>query len=372
MYRSSLSHSITIPLLPGTHHLRFLVDDQWRVADDLPTAVDDQGSLANYVGVALDGIVIGGVADISFGAEVVTSSPTIERPRLTPGQSFWSASSNGGDNEDDGSYRYAQRHPALAKKVARWTTDIPAELEEAAKMEDAYLQATSAQTHNVQAVQTGAYHSASSPGPKERGRDRGHAHGHTPSRGGGQTQIINGFVPPPPIPLAPHLPRQLDKLILNVNSYPRAVTAHGTVVGATGGARRDNCRDSRKSSKRDRERKSLNLNLPSSSDDPPSVTTSPTISPDTASAVPDHGSLPMPSIAIEHSPPLPKSAVPAIDDTVSADDTSVLPVPSHVVLHHLTTSAIKNGVLAVGCTVRYKKKACQLLAFSVSLILASI
>lgn len=39
-----------------------------------------------------------------------------------------------------------------------------------------------------------------------------------------------------------------------------------------------------------------------------------------------------------------------------ADDTSVLPVPSHVVLHHLSTSAIRNGVLAVGNTTRYRKK----------------
>ena len=34
----------------------------------------------------------------------------------------------------------------------------------------------------------------------------------------------------------------------------------------------------------------------------------------------------------------------------------MLPVPSHVVLHHLSTSAIRNGVLAVGNTTRYKKK----------------
>lgn len=41
-----------------------------------------------------------------------------------------------------------------------------------------------------------------------------------------------------------------------------------------------------------------------------------------------------------------------------ADDGSVLPVPSHVVLHHLGTSAIRNGVLAVADTVRYRKKVC--------------
>jgi hypothetical protein len=39
-----------------------------------------------------------------------------------------------------------------------------------------------------------------------------------------------------------------------------------------------------------------------------------------------------------------------------ADDNSVLPVPNHVVLNHLGTSAIKGGVLAVGTTTRYHRK----------------
>ncbi|KAL0058293.1 galactose metabolism-related protein [Marasmius tenuissimus] len=37
-----------------------------------------------------------------------------------------------------------------------------------------------------------------------------------------------------------------------------------------------------------------------------------------------------------------------VDNRTIADDSSVLPVPSHVVIHHLCTSAIKNGVLGVG------------------------
>jgi hypothetical protein len=41
----------TVPLLPGTHHIKFIVDDNWRLAQDLPTAVYDDGSLANYVSV---------------------------------------------------------------------------------------------------------------------------------------------------------------------------------------------------------------------------------------------------------------------------------------------------------------------------------
>jgi hypothetical protein len=51
-----------------------------------------------------------------------------------------------------------------------------------------------------------------------------------------------------------------------------------------------------------------------------------------------------------------------LDDTganmVSAglDDNSILAVPNHVVLNHLTASAIKNGTLGVGTTTRYRKK----------------
>lgn len=38
------------------------------------------------------------------------------------------------------------------------------------------------------------------------------------------------------------------------------------------------------------------------------------------------------------------------------DDNSVLPMPSHSVVNHLATSAIRNGVLAVGTATRYKAK----------------
>jgi len=42
------------------------------------------------------------------------------------------------------------------------------------------------------------------------------------------------------------------------------------------------------------------------------------------------------------------------------DDNSILAVPNHVVLNHLTASAIKNGTLGVGTTTRYRKKVSRL------------
>lgn len=40
----------------------------------------------------------------------------------------------------------------------------------------------------------------------------------------------------------------------------------------------------------------------------------------------------------------------------AGDDNSILPLPNHVVLNHLTASAIKNDTLAVGTTTRYRRK----------------
>jgi hypothetical protein len=50
--------------------------------------------------------------------------------------------------------------------------------------------------------------------------------------------------------------------------------------------------------------------------------------------------------------------------TPMKDDNSVLTMPNHTVLNHLATSSIKNNVLAVSATTRYKRKAC--LPFSAS------
>ncbi|KAI9847808.1 MAG: hypothetical protein M1837_001701 [Sclerophora amabilis] len=48
--------SSTIPLPPGTHHLKFIVDGDMRTSDDLPTAVDYTNILVNYIEVSADSI----------------------------------------------------------------------------------------------------------------------------------------------------------------------------------------------------------------------------------------------------------------------------------------------------------------------------
>ena len=441
-------------LPPGTHHVRFLVDGCWRVADDIPAAVDDLGSLANYVAVP-----------IPVSSPLVPPPAAIPREKLLPGQSFWSA-----DSSADGEYQPSpsqqqqqQQTPHTSHSHSgRWTNVLPPELIEAALEEETYLAASA------------GHYDVSSP-----------------------TNRVTGFIPAPNIPPAPGLPRHLEKLILNTRVGVGSLGVGGT--SAAGAATRSGSGQARgivgsgqgqAARNRDRERErergergmrkrattaaaaavsvppppppSEDGSVPPSSrvpaplpetslvqsTDAPSTTTptststpaistntttppqtplpstpiapmspiwskdlgktydsgnengngtetSPTMSPTrspttmhssiststsanvsattsataspnlsthptTPAATPPYASLPSshfsPS-ASSHSTPTGSRTI-TIDTNMLAlsDDGSVLPVPSHVVLHHLSTSAIRNGVLAVGNTIRYRKK----------------
>src|SRR5690242_10631416 len=48
--------SATIQLPPGTHHLKFIVDGEMRTSPDLPTAVDYNNVLVNYIEISVDEI----------------------------------------------------------------------------------------------------------------------------------------------------------------------------------------------------------------------------------------------------------------------------------------------------------------------------
>jgi len=259
--------------LPGTHHIKYVVDDNWRLAQDLPTAVDDDGSLTNYVSVLLPP-----------GPSAPASPPPTSSMRPAHQISFWSQSSDTG---------------AFSSGDEGWTSVIPPELIAAAREEEVYLANPSAGTA-------------------------------------------------PNIPPAPVLPRHLDKLILNarVGAPPpppvkdrrhRARTRHGE-FGMT-------------KAEQDEPTTSASSRIP--------VTTASGTDVSAAHVSAAHH---VHSNAQSQSPvrALVGGSTAALGTTAAAwilaDDASVLPVPSHVVLHHLSTSAIRNGVLAVGNTTRYKKK----------------
>ncbi|GBE85126.1 carbohydrate-binding module family 48 protein [Sparassis crispa] len=303
-----------VPLLPGTHHLKFIVDDQWKTADEYPTASDDRdGSLANYVAVPFPAAISSPNVVPASGSGSCTTSPLASPHHSHPNQfnSFWSDASSAAANGVPG------HTEGRGKAEAEWTTTIPPELVAAAAEEETYLA------------------SADSPAPS-----------HSSVGGGG--------VPAPNIPPAPVLPRHLDKLILNVR--PAAVTA--PTLGASERDRGRRGGRERERSRRDKDSRARpsNLGMTSSAvqedaEHPASLVLLPVV---TASGTDLTAGMPVPlsSPAGEA-----KGAGTRLEATSGvADDASVLPVPSHVVLHHLSTSAIRNGVLAIANTTRYKKK----------------
>ncbi|KAI0087727.1 5'-AMP-activated protein kinase beta subunit, interation domain-containing protein [Irpex rosettiformis] len=307
--------SAQIHVLPGTHHFKFIVDDQWTTSTQYPTAVDDlDGSLANYVSVS----------------SPTSISPSSTSPQATPhpnnvnqfASSFWSeASSREGGGGEGG------------RGEAAWTTVIPQELVNAAAEEENYLASA----------------------------------GGSPS--------TSGSVPAPNIPPAPVLPRHLDKLILNVR--PQIAGAPGS-PGESSRSKKEKEKERSRRERRERDGRSKahtpsNLGMTTNASELgtdekdgnhlvlPVITASGTdvtamygSSPTTPLVGEDGGASGLLGKKLANTAAVNGNKL--VDVLALADDASVLPVPSHVVLHHLSTSAIKNGVLAVANTTRYKKK----------------
>ncbi|KAF9075790.1 5'-AMP-activated protein kinase beta subunit, interation domain-containing protein [Rhodocollybia butyracea] len=295
--------STTISLPPGTHHFRFFVDGQWRVDSNLPQAVDDLGSLANYITV-----------ELSANNSPTVASPVIVSPqrpldrdlfplgRLSLGRSFWSAST---DNSD-----YDQDLEDVGPHTLQWTTEIPLELIEAFTEEENYL-ALAALQLEMQQMRL---------------------------RSGVGPVVQTGFTPSPKHPAIPYLPRYLDKLILN--------TSLSQTVGRSS--------DRRKRGGKDKDPRDADVYSAIVSRPLPVTTASGT---DITRSFGLRAADPERMVpVIEDDTTSASAAANALAFASIADDASVLPVPSHAVLHHLSTTAINDGVLAIASTVRYRKK----------------
>lgn len=322
--RSLTTFSTTVPFLPGTHDVRFTVDGELRIADDLQSAVNDQGILVNYIIVDSQ--------DHTTSPARTHSPPTIVNSQtafeggifanlaqLSLGRSFWSGSSDADGHDPDSSDAFAHYAP-------QWTTEIPLELIQAAKEEEVYV----------------AYADAFAQQNEMR------------HRSGDTRHVEQGFVPLPNIPPAPCLPRYLEKVILNQNLAQSVQGSH------------DRRRDREKQSMRDKDRagdrESKNVHLTNSCflGGPLPVTTASGTDVTNGARLSYERMVPVME-ALEEPPSSSEAA--ALNLAAISDDSSVLTVPSHAVLNHLSTSAIKDGVLAVATTVRYKQKYGTLIYF---------
>ncbi|PSS02446.1 hypothetical protein BD289DRAFT_449739 [Coniella lustricola] len=70
----------TINILPGTHHIRFLVDNNMQTSPDLPTTVDFGNNLVNYIEVSPDDVPTG-AHDASAGAPTLVETPADDRAK---------------------------------------------------------------------------------------------------------------------------------------------------------------------------------------------------------------------------------------------------------------------------------------------------
>lgn len=292
--------STQVQVSPAAYHIKFLVDGVWKTSDALPLATDSGGRLVNYI-------------------DVRTKGPEIKEW----GKDWWGV---GTEDEED-------------QEQGAWTIKPPAYLEKAAALEE--------QEENIR-----------------------RNHSQSPQGGHHRRRIL---------PTPPQLPRHLDKVILNArapssSTMPGGGTREGRSGSMSGGVSPGG------SGERGRAAHPNQAGWPT-----PMTGLSPggTTLPGGANSTSpgrngrrDSGG----SNDRQSGSGLRKSRRGSSSMDVGVygglivsegggmtgfgagvgspigDDNSVLPLPSHSVVNHLATSAIRNGVLAVATTTRYKAK----------------
>ena len=179
LHRSKRDHTCVLHLPPGTHRLKFIVDDRWRVSRDLPTATDGDGNLVNYV-------------------EIPNVGPAHPGPLSAPGEDLPGAEAENNRGERNSKIESKRTTMNLVEEARRaeamrlddlfdddgkdqeetWTSEIPTALIEAQEAEEEQREA----------------------------EDSGHAS--KPSQQGSDGSATA-------LPHPPALPRQLEKVILN-------------------------------------------------------------------------------------------------------------------------------------------------------------
>ncbi|KAJ7913567.1 hypothetical protein B0H13DRAFT_2004882 [Mycena leptocephala] len=314
----------TIDLPPGTHHFRFIVDGKTVVAPatEIPNAVDDQGFIANYVAVPGPSppSAPGAGGSTHTSATVSPTSAGGARKKRRPSQpvhpdgSFWARSSAGGSGED---VRLAERRRGR-RGGAVWTNAIPEELVRAAAQEEAWLDAQAQYHQHHQQQQQHQQHYHNSSGDEGRANSRG------------RHIVLNGFVPEPSIPPAPRLPRHLERLILNRPRWDgrgewwREREQHEC---GRGGGDAEPCAEGDDGEWTDVSVPMMSFTSASNAHASSSSSGGDASGSTRTTTTPSPGTHP-----------------------------HVLQTPSHAVLYHLCTSSIRDKMIAIGASTRYRQK----------------
>ncbi|CAI4061856.1 hypothetical protein N7582_001984 [Saccharomyces uvarum] len=123
------SFHVKLRLLPGTHRFRFVVDNELRVSDFLPTATDQMGNFVNYIEVRHPD-------KKSIDGTNISKTKYSVKPPISDRSSI--ALQIGKDPDDFGD-GYTRFHEDLSPKPpAEYTTDIPAVFTDPSVMERYY------------------------------------------------------------------------------------------------------------------------------------------------------------------------------------------------------------------------------------------
>src|SRR5690606_17334529 len=122
--------SAVVPLPPGTHHIAFIVDDEMRISDHLPTAVDQNNILVNYFEVTSDEMTpldrmpsptTGGSGEPGDGTAQTGTSPAESESAV------------------DQSVQPGGKRPPINRASSKtYTSEIPAYLRELEERQDRY------------------------------------------------------------------------------------------------------------------------------------------------------------------------------------------------------------------------------------------
>ncbi|KAK0541447.1 galactose metabolism- protein [Tilletia horrida] len=348
--------SCLLHLPPGTHRLKFLVDDRWRVSPDLSTATDGEGMLVNYV-------------------EIPNVGPDHTGPLSAPGE----------DLPDEGGAQAAGADPRRAEDDFKF----PSAYLRASRLGKAALTQLQDPAYGLQTPQGGTEQGLLEPAPRPLSQ-----HGKEPSaalseEGGlvSTDELGYGQVPEAERKAGTPLEAPSNRsshYAESTASSGMAASMHHTDLKITPlDARMELDDDRRRGSLEDvfgeDKKKKLAEAASWTRDIPESIyqaQIAEELERERLDALEASGA-PPPNSHHGHGhghghghhepkmpapPSLPRQLEKVILNSGPAglagavDDNSVLPAPNHVVLSHLTASSIKGGVLAVGTTTRYKRK----------------
>ncbi|KAE8258347.1 hypothetical protein A4X13_0g1733 [Tilletia indica] len=355
--------SCMLHLPPGTHRLKFLVDDRWKVSPDLSTATDGEGNLVNYV-------------------EIPNVGPDHPGPLSAPGEDLPDEGERG-KGDDEGERGRADDDFAFPPAYLR-----ASRLGKFGLVQLADPSGTGPPAYGLQTPMGGQEQELLEPPSQYSGHGK-ESSGATALEGRGSASLDDILASGDPS----HDERAAAAAKAGDNRtsyYAESTTSSaGGSVGTAGPTHQQNTdlritpMYARIDLDDDRPRASLDdvfgddLKKKAEADswtrEIPEVIVQAQIAEElererleaaAASGAPQHSnhdhhhnqsSLPAP-------PSLPRQLEKVILNSGPAglagavDDNSVLPAPNHVVLSHLTASSIKGGVLAVGTTTRYKRK----------------